>query len=48
MTFLSVGGDFWQGVLNTTAYLTSIESPPTVVTTSYGGNENSVSRSLAV
>jgi tripeptidyl-peptidase-1 len=40
-TFLSVGGGFTQAVIDTTTYLASVPNPPSVITTSYGGNEAS-------
>lgn len=51
VTFLTVGGsndsDFNQGLLDSSTYLTSLANPPTVVTTSYGSNENLFSASIA-
>jgi tripeptidyl-peptidase I len=48
VTFLTVGGnDFTQALLDTTQFLDGVASPPTVMTTSYGTNENTISKSLA-
>ncbi|KAJ7612696.1 family S53 protease-like protein [Roridomyces roridus] len=48
--FLSVGtpsASFTTSLLDTTTYLDGVANPPTVITTSYGGNENSFGLSLA-
>jgi hypothetical protein len=46
--FLTVGNpDFVEGLLDTTAYLASAPSPPSVMTTSYGNDENQFSLSDA-
>ncbi|OSX61674.1 hypothetical protein POSPLADRAFT_1070312 [Postia placenta MAD-698-R-SB12] len=47
VTFLSVGGEFDDALLDTANYLLSLESPPPVVATSYGDNENAISQKLA-
>jgi tripeptidyl-peptidase-1 len=47
VTFLTVGGGFTKAVLDTTTYLAGVAAPPSVITTSYGGNEASFSRSDA-
>jgi hypothetical protein len=46
--FFTVGNnDFVQGLLDTTTYLASTPSPPSVITTSYGENEENFSLSDA-
>jgi hypothetical protein len=46
--FFTVGNnDFVQGLLDTTTYLASTPSPPSVMTTSYGENEENFSLSDA-
>ncbi|KAJ7860355.1 family S53 protease-like protein [Mycena leptocephala] len=48
--FLTVGGtvdDFPQNLLDTTTFLDGVDNPPTVVTTSYGRNEDRFGASLA-
>jgi hypothetical protein len=46
--FLVVGGDdFTRGLLDTTTYLASAPSPPSVMTTSYGNDEDNFSLSDA-
>ncbi|KDR69079.1 hypothetical protein GALMADRAFT_104369 [Galerina marginata CBS 339.88] len=49
--FISVGDSFedgaLEGFLDIINYLLAQDSPPTVLTTSYGQNENTISRSLA-
>jgi hypothetical protein len=46
--FLVVGGDdFTQGLLDTTTYLASAPNPPSVLTTSYGDDEDNFSLSDA-
>ncbi|KAF7361002.1 Family S53 protease-like protein [Mycena sanguinolenta] len=49
--FLSVGGngsDFAQDLLDTTTFLDGLESPPSVMSTSYGIAESSVDPSMAI
>lgn len=47
--FLTTGGaDFDSALLDTANYLLSLDSPPTVVSTSYGDNEGAVSEKLAM
>jgi tripeptidyl-peptidase-1 len=49
MTFLSVGGagattqDFLLDLLDTTSYLASLAHPPSVLSSSYGWNEEDIS-----
>ncbi|KAJ6584337.1 family S53 protease-like protein [Mycena capillaripes] len=48
--FLTVGGtvdDFTQNLLDTTTFLDGVDNPPTVITTSYGRNEDAFGASLA-
>ena len=49
--FISVGDDFQdgdlEGFLDVTNYLIDMDTPPTVVTTSYGQNEDTISSKLA-
>jgi hypothetical protein len=46
--FLTVGNDdFVQALLDTTTYLASTPSPPSVITTSYGEDEDNFSLSDA-
>ncbi|KAJ7659453.1 family S53 protease-like protein [Mycena rosella] len=46
--FLSVGGfDFPTALLDTTTFLDGVESPPTVMTTSYGTTESDLGNSMA-
>ncbi|KAF8155015.1 family S53 protease-like protein [Mycena galopus ATCC 62051] len=46
--FLTVGGfDFATALLDTTIYLDGVDNPPTVMTTSYGLNENTYGLTLA-
>ena len=42
VTFLSVGGekDFDDALLDTTTFLHQMADPPSVMTTSYGGDES--------
>ncbi|KAJ7266463.1 family S53 protease-like protein [Mycena haematopus] len=48
LEFLSVGGfDFPTALLDTTTFLDGIESPPSVMTTSYGDNEDNFGASVA-
>ncbi|KAJ7258471.1 peptidase S8/S53 domain-containing protein, partial [Mycena rebaudengoi] len=50
MQFLTVGGitdGFPQNLLETTTFLDGVDNPPTVITTSYGGNEDQFGASLA-
>ena len=47
VTYLTVGGEFETGLLDTMNYLQGVENPPTVMTTSYGGNESSWDPALA-
>ncbi|KAF8158780.1 family S53 protease-like protein [Mycena galopus ATCC 62051] len=48
LDFLSVGGsDFPAALLDTTTFLDGIESPPSVMTTSYGDNESNFGASVA-
>ncbi|KAJ6507051.1 family S53 protease-like protein [Mycena sanguinolenta] len=48
LDFLSVGGDdLPTAFFDTTTYLDGIANPPTVMTTSYGGNENDFGASVA-
>ncbi|KAJ7694031.1 peptidase S8/S53 domain-containing protein [Mycena olivaceomarginata] len=52
VTFLSVGDDeteeaFFTQLLDTSTYLAGVTSPPSTMTTSYGGNEVDFGRSLA-
>lgn len=53
-TFISVGpaeiksnDEFWDALQDELNYVLAMDSPPTVLTSSYGNNENTVSRSLA-
>ncbi len=50
--FLSVGEDNQdgglEGFLDTVNDVSSMDTPPNVITTSYGQNENTMSRNLAV
>ena len=49
--FLTVGGNasnFDEALLDTTTILSGVDEPPTVMTTSYGDNENNFTLSLAV
>jgi tripeptidyl-peptidase I len=47
--FLTVGGsDFEEALLDTTTFLSGVDEPPTVMTTSYGSNEVDFTPSLAV
>ncbi|KAJ6602910.1 family S53 protease-like protein [Mycena sp. CBHHK59/15] len=39
LQFLSVGGDFVTGLIDTTTFLQGVSKPPSVMTTSYGLNE---------
>ncbi|KAF8189516.1 family S53 protease-like protein [Mycena galopus ATCC 62051] len=45
--FLTVGGDFETGLLDTTTYLDGVDNPPTVMTTSYAEDEEDFGISLA-
>ena len=49
--FISVGEDFHdgalEGFLDIINFLLGEDSPPQVLTTSYGQNENTISRALA-
>ena len=49
--FISVGDDFQdgdlEGFLDVVNYLLDMDTPPSVMTTSYGQNENTISRKLA-
>ncbi|PCH35755.1 subtilisin-like protein [Wolfiporia cocos MD-104 SS10] len=47
VTFISTGGDFLDALLDSANYLLGQASPPLVVSTSYGDNENAVSEKLA-
>lgn len=51
MTFISVGNDYQdgelEGFLDIINYLLGQENPPQVLTTSYGDDENQISRSLS-
>lgn len=47
VTFLSVGGDFTTALLDTTTFLDGVANPPSVMTTSYGTTESSLSPALA-
>lgn len=47
VTFISVGGDFLDALLDTANYVIGEDSPPQVLSTSYGDNENDVSQKLA-
>jgi tripeptidyl-peptidase-1 len=51
VTFISVGEDYQdgdlEGFLDTVNYVSSLDTPPSVMTTSYGQNENTMSKSLA-
>ena len=46
-TFLTVGGSFSTALLDTTTFLHSTASPPSVMTTSYGDSESAFTPSLA-
>ena len=50
--FISVGDDWndgdLEGFLDIINYLLDMDSPPQVLTTSYGDNESNISRNLAV
>lgn len=53
-TFISVGpaeisfnDEFWDALQDELNYVLAMDSPPTVLTSSYGNNENTVSHSLA-
>lgn len=49
VTFLANGNeDFNTALVDSANYLASTRSPPSVVTTSYGGDEDSFSSSLAM
>lgn len=49
VTFLSNGNeDFNTGLIDTATFLAGSRDLPTVITTSYGGNEDSFSNSLAM
>ncbi|TFY57291.1 hypothetical protein EVJ58_g7105 [Rhodofomes roseus] len=45
--FVTVGGSFDDALLDAANYLLSMDSPPQVVSTSYGDNENVLSEKLA-
>lgn len=51
VTFISVGDDYQdgqlEGFLDIINYLLDQDSPPQVLTTSYGSDESSVSKALA-
>lgn len=47
VTFISVGGDFLDALLDTANFLLGEDSPPQVVSTSYGDDESAVSQKLA-
>lgn len=47
ITFLSVGGDFLTGLLDTTTFVANSSTPPSVMTTSYGMDESDISASMA-
>ncbi|KAJ7755248.1 family S53 protease-like protein [Mycena metata] len=47
LKFLSVGGDFATGLLDTTTFIHGLEDPPTVVSTSYSLSEESFGFTLA-
>lgn len=52
-TYISVGGflrtddDFASALIDTAAFMLNQSAPPQVMTTSYGDNENFISRNLA-
>ncbi|KJA22321.1 hypothetical protein HYPSUDRAFT_139376 [Hypholoma sublateritium FD-334 SS-4] len=52
ITFISVGNDFQdgnlEGFLDIINFLLAMDTPPQVLTTSYGQNENTISAALAV
>lgn len=51
VVFLSVGDDSSDGLfgfLDTANYFLNEDSPPQVITTSYGSNENEISTNLAL
>lgn len=47
VTFISVGGDFLTGLLDTALTLLNETAPPQVMSTSYGDDEDDVSEAFA-
>ncbi|CCL99221.1 uncharacterized protein FIBRA_01236 [Fibroporia radiculosa] len=46
--FISVGGDFFDALLDTANFLAGVDAPPYVLSTSYGDNEDAISQRLAI
>ena len=47
VTYVTVGGEFDAALLDTTTFLAGIDNPPTVLSTSYGADEDSFDPNLA-